>query len=88
MSFVGPRPEQPEFVAQLAGEIPYYRERHCVQPGHHRLGAGLLPLRRVDQDAEEKLQYDLYYIKHQSLLFDVLILLQTVEVVLFRKGAR
>ncbi len=88
MSLVGPRPEQPEYVARLAAEIPYYRERHCVRPGITGWAQLFYPYGASQRDAEEKLQYDLYYIKHQSLFFDVLVLLQTVEVVLFRKGAR
>lgn len=88
MSFVGPRPERPQFVEQLSHRIPYYRERHCVKPGItgwaqlcYRYGAS-------EQDALEKLQYDLYYLKHKSLLFDLVILLQTAEVVLWRTGSR
>ena len=88
MSLVGPRPEQPEYVEQLASEIPYYRERHCVRPGITGWAQLCYPYGASFRDAEEKLQYDLYYVKHQSLFFDVMILLQTVEVVLFRKGAR
>ncbi|MFO1402449.1 MAG: sugar transferase, partial [Steroidobacteraceae bacterium] len=88
MSLVGPRPEQPEYVARLSEEIPYYRERHCVRPGITGWAQLSYPYGASQRDAEEKLQYDLYYIRHQSLFFDVLILLQTVEVVLFRKGAR
>jgi len=88
MSLVGPRPEQPEYVAQLAAEIPYYRERHCVRPGITGWAQLCYPYGASFRDAEEKLQYDLYYIKHRSLGFDVMILLQTVEVVVFRKGAR
>jgi sugar transferase (PEP-CTERM system associated) len=88
MSLVGPRPEQPEYVARLSEEIPYYRERHCVRPGITGWAQLSYPYGASQRDAEEKLQYDLYYIRHQSLFFDALILLQTVEVVLFRKGAR
>ena len=88
MSLVGPRPEQPEYVALLSEEIPYYRERHCVRPGITGWAQLSYPYGASQRDAEEKLQYDLYYIRHQSLFFDALILLQTVEVVLFRKGAR
>ncbi|MCC7462079.1 MAG: TIGR03013 family PEP-CTERM/XrtA system glycosyltransferase [Gammaproteobacteria bacterium] len=88
MSLVGPRPEQPEYVARLATEIPYYRERHCVRPGITGWAQLSYPYGASQRDAEEKLQYDLYYIKHQSLFFDILLLLQTVEVVLFHKGAR
>jgi exopolysaccharide biosynthesis polyprenyl glycosylphosphotransferase len=88
MSFVGPRPERPTFVEQLEREIPYYGLRHAVKPGitgwaqlRYAYGASV-------KDAEEKLKYDLYYVKNQSLMFDLLVLLQTVEVVLFGKGAR
>ena len=88
MSFVGPRPERPGFVEQLEREIPYYGLRHAVKPGitgwaqlRYAYGASV-------KDAEEKLKYDLYYVKNQSLMFDLLVLLQTVEVVLFGKGAR
>lgn len=88
MSFVGPRPERPTFVDQLRREIPYYGLRHAVKPGitgwaqlRYAYGASV-------DDAAEKLTYDLYYVKNQSLMFDLLVLLQTVEVVLFGKGAR
>jgi sugar transferase (PEP-CTERM system associated) len=88
MSFVGPRPERPQFVEQLAREIPYFGLRHCVKPGitgwaqlRYAYGASV-------EDAAEKLKYDLYYVKNSSLMFDIAILLQTVEVVLFGKGAR
>ena len=88
MSFVGPRPERPEFVAQLAEKIPYYRERHCVKPGITGWAQLCYPYGASEQDALEKLQYDLYYVKHKTLMFDLMILLQTAEVVLWRKGAR
>jgi sugar transferase (PEP-CTERM system associated) len=87
MSFVGPRPERPYFVAELAREIPFYQQRHAVKPGitgwaqvKYRYGASL-------EDAMEKLRYDLYYIKHLSIVFDLTIVFDTVKVVLFRKGA-
>ena len=88
MSFVGPRPERPEFVEQLAARIPYYRERHSVKPGLTGWAQLCYPYGASEQDAIEKLQYDLYYVKHHSLLFDFVILLQTVEVVLLGKGVR
>src|SRR5256884_627193 len=88
MSFVGPRPERPEFVAQLAEEIPYYVQRHCVKPGITGWAQLCYPYGSSEQDALEKLQYDLYYIKNNSLLFDLAILVQTAEVVLLGKGAR
>ncbi|HYL79187.1 MAG TPA: TIGR03013 family XrtA/PEP-CTERM system glycosyltransferase, partial [Candidatus Acidoferrum sp.] len=88
MSFIGPRPERPCFVAQLQEKIPYYSYRHTVKPGitgwaqvRYRYGATI-------EDAEEKLQYDLYYIKHLGAIFDLRILLATIRVVLFGKGAR
>jgi sugar transferase (PEP-CTERM system associated) len=87
MSFVGPRPERPYFVAELARQIPFYQERHSVKPGitgwaqvKYRYGSSV-------EDAMEKLRYDLYYIKHLSIFFDLTIVFDTVKVVLFRKGA-
>ncbi len=88
MSFVGPRPERPEFVAELAQKIPYYVQRHCVKPGITGWAQLCYPYGSSEQDALEKLQYDLYYIKNNSLLFDLGILLQTVEVVVMGQGAR
>jgi sugar transferase (PEP-CTERM system associated) len=88
MSFVGPRPERPEFVAHLAEKIPYYVQRHCVKPGITGWAQLCYPYGSSEQDALEKLQYDLYYIKNNSLLFDLAILVQTAEVVLLGKGAR
>jgi len=88
MSFIGPRPERPHFVAQLQDMIPYYAQRHTIKPGitgwaqvRYRYGATI-------EDAEEKLQYDLYYVKNMSLFLDMLILLSSIQVVLFGKGAR
>ena len=87
MSFVGPRPERPFFVEQLSRAIPFYQQRHAVKPGltgwaqvKYRYGSSL-------EDAMEKLRYDLYYIKHLSVVFDLTIVFDTVKVVLFRKGA-
>jgi sugar transferase (PEP-CTERM system associated) len=88
MSFVGPRPERPEFVEQLSAKIPYYRERHCVKPGITGWAQLCYPYGASEQDALEKLQYDLYYVKNKTVLFDLIILLQTAEVVLWRKGSR
>jgi sugar transferase (PEP-CTERM system associated) len=88
MSFVGPRPERPYFVNQLIAEVPYYNVRHSVKPGitgwaqvRYRYGASV-------EDAIEKLQYDLYYVKNHSLFLDVIILIETIEVVLLGKGGR
>jgi sugar transferase (PEP-CTERM system associated) len=88
MSLVGPRPERPEFVNCLKETIPYYAERHVVNPGV----TGWAQLRYAyganEEDALEKLQYDLYYVKNQGLILDLMIILQTVEIVLWGKGAR
>jgi sugar transferase (PEP-CTERM system associated) len=88
MSFIGPRPERPEFVAELSEKIPYYVQRHCVKPGITGWAQLCYPYGSSEQDALEKLQYDLYYIKNNNLLFDLAILVQTAEVVLLGKGAR
>lgn len=88
MSLVGPRPERPQFVEELSECIPYYAERHTVKPGV----TGWAQLRYAygasEEDAAAKLQYDLYYVKNQNLILDLMILIQTVEVVLWGKGAR
>jgi sugar transferase (PEP-CTERM system associated) len=88
MSFVGPRPERPEFVEQLAKCVPYYRSRHAVKPGITGWAQLCYSYGASDEDALEKLQYDLFYVKHRSLIFDLAIVVQTVEVVLWGKGAR
>jgi len=88
MSFVGPRPERPEFVEQLNETIPYYRERHSIKPGITGWAQLCYPYGSSEQDAIEKLQYDLYYVKNHSLIFYIAILVQTVEVIVWGKGAR
>ena len=88
MSLVGPRPVRPEFVETLKGKIPYYAERHAVKPGLTGWAQVRYAYGASQDDAVEKLQYDLYYVKNQSAHLDVMILLQTVEVVLWGKGAR
>lgn len=88
MSLVGPRPERPEFVGQLSQIIPYYHERHSVKPGVTGWAQLCYPYGSSDRDAMEKLQYDLYYVKHRNLVFDLMVILQTVEVILWGKGAR
>ncbi len=88
MSFVGPRPERPEFVERFAETIPYYSERHRVKPGITGWAQLCYPYGENEIDALKKLQYDLYYVKNYSLFFDLMIMLQTVEVVLWGKGAR
>ena len=88
MSFVGPRPERPEFVEKFAESIPYYSERHRVKPGITGWAQLCYPYGENENDALNKLQYDLYYVKNYSLFFDLIIILQTIEVVLWGKGAR
>jgi sugar transferase (PEP-CTERM system associated) len=88
MSLVGPRPERPEFVSELAERIPYYVERHCVKPGITGWAQLCYPYGSSEHDSLEKLQYDLYYVKNNSLLFDLAIMVQTAEVVVMGKGAR
>ena len=86
MGFVGPRPERPEFVKDLITRIPYYNQRHNVKPGLTGWAQLKYPYGASEEDAMEKLKYDLYYVKHRSFLLDLNILVQTVEVVLFGKG--
>ncbi len=88
MSFVGPRPERPQFVAELSEAIPYYDLRHYVKPGITGWAQVLYPYGASINDAREKLQYDLYYLKNYSIFLDINILLQTIQVILWRKGAR
>jgi len=88
MSFVGPRPERPEFVSELAQAIPYYDLRHHVKPGITGWAQVSYPYGSSIKDAREKLQYDLYYLKNYSVFLDVNILLQTIQVILWGKGAR
>jgi sugar transferase (PEP-CTERM system associated) len=87
MSFVGPRPERPEFIEELSRRIPFYGQRHVVRPGltgwaqvRHRYGSSV-------DDAQEKLQYELFYIKHMSFAFDLYVVLETVKTVLVRGGS-
>jgi sugar transferase (PEP-CTERM system associated) len=88
MSLVGPRPERPEFVSQLNTKIPLYRERHTIKPGITGWAQLCYPYGSNERDATEKLQYDLFYVKNRTLLFYLAILVQTVEVILWGKGAR
>jgi exopolysaccharide biosynthesis polyprenyl glycosylphosphotransferase len=87
MSFVGPRPERPNFVAALTEQIPFYGQRHVVRPGlsgwaqvRHSYGSTV-------EDSLQKLQYDLFYIKHMSIAFDLFIVLETLKTVLVRRGS-
>ena len=88
MSFVGPRPERPQFVADLEARLPYYAERHVVKPGITGWAQINYPYGASVEDAREKLEYDLYYAKNYSPFLDLLILLQTARVVLWPEGAR
>ncbi|MCB1798264.1 MAG: TIGR03013 family PEP-CTERM/XrtA system glycosyltransferase [Gammaproteobacteria bacterium] len=87
MSLVGPRPERPEFVEQLEKEIPFYAERHRVKPGLTGWAQLSYPYGATTDDARNKLEFDLYYVKNASAFLDLIILLETVEVVLWGKGA-
>ncbi len=88
MSLVGPRPERPFFVDQLTQEIPYYALRHSVKPGVTGWAQVRYQYGSTVEDSQEKLQYDLYYVKNHTLFLDIVILLETVGVVLTGKGAR
>jgi len=86
MSFIGPRPERPLFVIQLENRLPYYNLRHLVKPGITGWAQINYAYGSSEEDAKQKLQFDLYYIKSYSLIMDLNILLQTIRVVLFGKG--
>jgi len=88
MSFVGPRPERPIFVDQLSTEIPFFLARHSIRPGITGWAQVRYPYGASVQDAKNKLQYDLYYVKNHTLFLDLVIMLETVRVVLFGRGAR
>jgi sugar transferase (PEP-CTERM system associated) len=88
MSFIGPRPERPFFVDELRQAIPYYFERHRVKPGISGWAQLNYPYGASVEDAKEKFQYDLYYIKNYSLFLDLIVLIQTARVVLWPSGVR
>jgi sugar transferase (PEP-CTERM system associated) len=88
MSFIGPRPERPFFVAELTKAIPYYAERHWVRPGITGWAQINFPYGASTEDARRKLTYDLYYVKNRSIFLDALILLQTARVIFWNTGAR
>ena len=88
MSFVGPRPERPQFVADLEERLPYYAERHVVKPGITGWAQINYPYGASIEDAREKLEFDLYYAKNYTPFLDLLILLQTARVVIWPEGAR
>jgi lipopolysaccharide/colanic/teichoic acid biosynthesis glycosyltransferase len=88
MSFIGPRPEQPCFAKELSEQLPYYNLRHRLKPGlsgwaqiKYRYAATL-------EEQEKKLSYDLYYIKNQTFMLDLNIILRTIETVIFKRGAK
>jgi sugar transferase (PEP-CTERM system associated) len=87
MSVVGPRPERPAFVAQLTNDIPFYGQRHVVRPGLTGWAQVRYTYGASTEDALQKLQYDLFYIKHRSFALDLYIVLETVKTVVLRKGA-
>ena len=86
MNFVGPRPERPHFVSQLAEEIPFYEQRHLIPPGLTGWAQIKYPYGASVEDARQKLQYDLYYIKNQSFALDAVIMFETVKTILFGRG--
>jgi sugar transferase (PEP-CTERM system associated) len=88
MSLVGPRPERPEFVDQLAEQLPYYNVRHYIKPGIAGWAQLRYPYGASVEDARQKLQYELYYVKNHNLFLDFMILLTTAEVVVFGEGVR
>jgi len=88
MRLVGPRPERPEFVKELEKNIPHYKKRHSVKPGLAGWAQLKYPYGATEEDAYEKLQYDLYYVKNNNILLDFFILLQTIEIVIMGSGAR
>jgi len=88
MSFIGPRPERPFFVESLKKQIPYYSERNCIKPGITGWAQVRYEYGDSVEDAIEKLRYDLYYVKYQSITLDLIILLDTIKVIFFGKGGR
>jgi sugar transferase (PEP-CTERM system associated) len=86
MSLVGPRPERPEFIARLTEQIPFYRRRHVVKPGLTGWAQVQYPYGSTVEDAMEKLQYDLFYVKHMSIGLDLFIALKTIKTILTRAG--
>lgn len=88
MAFVGPRPERPHFVAQLAQEIPYYEQRHLIPPGLTGWAQIKYPYGASIEDARQKLQYDLFYVKNQSLMLDAIVLFETIKIIIFGRGGQ
>lgn len=88
MAFVGPRPERPEFVEWLSRDIPFYNVRHLVRPGITGWAQVNYKYGNNAEDAKEKLQYDLFYIKNASMGLDILIMFQTIKILLLRRGGQ
>lgn len=88
MSFIGPRPERPEFVDQISQVTPYYAERHAIKPGITGWAQVMYPYGASLGDSVEKLRYDLYYINNLSIFLELLIVFETIKIVLFRRGSR
>lgn len=86
MSFIGPRPERPEFIQTLEQTIPYYNLRHTVKPGITGWAQVMYGYGDTESDAAQKLQYDLFYVKNYSLLLDISILIKSIKVILFGTG--
>ena len=86
MSLVGPRPERPEFVSEISDIVSFYDYRHCIRPGMTGWAQLNFPYGSSVADAREKLKYDLYYIKNTGIIFDLFILLQTFEIVVWGRG--
>jgi lipopolysaccharide/colanic/teichoic acid biosynthesis glycosyltransferase len=86
MSFVGPRPERPEFVEALTAQIPFYGQRHVVKPGVTGWAQVCYTYGASVEDAMEKLQYDLFYIKHLSMALDLFVIFKTIQTVVLRRG--
>jgi lipopolysaccharide/colanic/teichoic acid biosynthesis glycosyltransferase len=88
MSFIGPRPEQPGFAEELATKLPYYKLRHKLKTGLSGWAQTNYKYAATIEEQEKKLSYDLYYVKNQSTMLDLQIILKTFETVVFRKGAK
>jgi lipopolysaccharide/colanic/teichoic acid biosynthesis glycosyltransferase len=88
MNFVGPRPEREHFIAQLAQEIPFYEQRHLIAPGLTGWAQIKYPYGASIDDARKKLEYDLYYIKNQSIALDATIMFETIKTILLGRGGR
>ena len=86
MSFIGPRPERPEFISMLEKEIPFYELRHLIKPGITGWAQVMYPYGSSIEDAIQKLQYDLYYIKNYTVLLDFVILMKTLRIIIWQKG--